>query len=64
MSDNSKQPQPEQEREQLHTMRINGHCATPRDAKRVLTSPALPVDTSDLATKPLHSVVRGFQLLK
>jgi hypothetical protein len=65
MSDKSKQPQPNQEQEQqLHTMRINGQCATPRDAKRILTTPAHPVDKSDLATKPLHSAVRDFQLLK
>jgi hypothetical protein len=64
MSDNQdKQPQPVAQ-EPLHTMRINGQCATPRDAKRILTTPAHPVDKDDLATKPLHSAVRGFNLMR
>lgn len=30
----------------LHTMRINGHCPTGREAKRVLTQPACKLQNS------------------
>ncbi len=55
---------PPQERGTLHTMRINGQCALPRDAKRILTVPATPVDKDDIATKPIETVSRGFTLLR
>ncbi len=64
MSDNHKQPQPEQEPEQLHVLHINGKCPTQREAARILTVPARPVDKNDPATKPLHSAVRGFNLMR
>ena len=64
MSDNTKPPAQPVAQEQLHTMRIDGKSATPRDAKRILTTSAVPVDKDDIATKPLHSAVRGFNLMR
>jgi hypothetical protein len=57
-------PQPPQMQEPLHYLRINGQCALPRDAKRILTVPAIPVDKDDIATKPLETASRGFKLLR
>ncbi len=64
MSNNHDKPAQSQEPEQLLTLHINGKCPTQREASRVLTTPAVPVDKDDLATKPLHSAVRGFSLLR
>ena len=61
---NNQDKQPAQEQEQLHTLHIDGKCPTQREAKRILTTPAKPVDKTDLATKPLHSAVRGFNLMR
>ncbi len=54
--------QPERKEQPLLT--INGHEATEKEYKRVLTPGARPSSKEDRATKPLHNVVHGFQLLK
>jgi hypothetical protein len=52
---------PQQEQASL---RINGKRAHPQDAKRILAVPATPVNKDDIATKPLETVSRGFNLLR
>ncbi len=60
MSDNRKQPQAKEH----HVLLINQQDALPLEARRVLGAPARPVDENDLATRPLHSVVRPFSILR
>jgi len=61
MSDNQgKQPQKEQP-----LLLINGHEATEKEYKRIMQAHGAQKSSQDsTATKPLHSVTRGFQLLK
>lgn len=44
---------------------INGHEATEQEYKRIFRTPAPQTPRKDeTATRPLHNVVQGFQLLK
>ncbi len=47
-----------------HDLVMNGKPATDQEYKRLVNAPALPARKEDLSTKPLHSVVRGFKLLR
>jgi len=54
----------EQKPKEHHVLLINQQDALPLEARRVLGAPARPVDENDLATRPLHSVVRPFSILR
>ena len=47
-----------------HEIVINGKEVDDKTYKRLTSAPAPPARKEDLAQRPLHSVVRGFKLLR
>ncbi len=43
---------------------VDGRPASPGQYKRIVDAPSPPANKDDLATKPIHSVVRAFKLMR